>query len=179
LKTSGGENKTSTGKIVLIVFNFLFRLDVVVSGMIIRLLFISFFVATTCLVNGQTVVVNPDGTHSVMIGSQQTGSPGIIVHSNGQHSVVHKTGTHSVVVRPDGGHSVMVGSDQPGSPKIIVHLDGKHSVMHSTGAHSVVIGSDGAHCVMVNHNEPNSRLTLPYIRSRKCKQLYSVNPLGY
>jgi hypothetical protein len=147
--------------------------------MIIRFLFISFFVATACLVNGQTIVVNPDGTHSVMIGSQQAGSPGIIVHSNGQHSVVHKTGAHSIVVGPDGGHSVMVGSDQPGSPKIIVHLDGKHSVMHSTGAHSVVIGSDGAHCVMVNHNEPNSRLTLPYIRSRKCKQLYSVNPLGY
>ena len=132
-------------------FNFLFRLDVVNSGMVIRFFFISFFVAMTCLVNGQTVIVNPDGTHSVVVGLDQPGTPKIVVNPNGSHSIIHTTGgAHSIVIVADGRHSVVFGLDQPGAPKIIVHPDGKHSVVHSTGTHSVMVGPNGAHVVMVN-----------------------------
>ncbi|QEC51100.1 hypothetical protein EDD80_101437 [Anseongella ginsenosidimutans] len=44
------------------------------------------------------VVVNPDGSHSVVHGS-------VIINPNGTHSVIHG----SVVVNPDGTHSVLAG----------------------------------------------------------------------
>jgi hypothetical protein len=115
-------------------------LDLVVSIMLIKFFFISFFIGMVCLVNGQTVVVNPDGTHTIVLGS-------VIVHPNGQHSVVHTTGAHSVVVGPDGRHTVIVGLDQPGSPKIVVHPDGRHSQVYSSGINTLVVGPNGTHTV--------------------------------
>lgn len=135
-------------------FNFLFRLDLVVSGMMIRLLFIVCVVAIACRVNGQTVIVNPDGTHSVVIGSEQTGTPRVIVHPNGQHSVVHTTGSHSVVAGPDGRHTVVVGLDNPQSPRVIVYPDGRHATVHAAGTHSLVAGPDGRHTIILNQLLP-------------------------
>jgi len=120
----------------------------------LRFLFIPFLVAMTCTVKGQSVIVNPDGTHTVVIDSGPAGSPKIIVHPNGGHSVVHTAGGHSIAVGPDGRHTVLIGFDQPGSPKIIVHPNGKHSVVHSTGPHSVLIDPDGNHKVIANQILP-------------------------
>jgi hypothetical protein len=48
---------------------------------------------------GQSVIVNPDGTHSVSTGS-------VLVNSDGTHSVI----SGSVIVNPDGTHSPVTGA---------------------------------------------------------------------
>ena len=49
-----------------------------------------------------TVLVNPDGTHSVAI---QTGSNITVVNPDGSHSTGIQTGNIITVVNPDGTHS--------------------------------------------------------------------------
>jgi quinol monooxygenase YgiN len=89
------------------------------------------------------VVVNPDGTHSVISGN-------VIVNPNGTHTVVpgsvivNPDGTHSVptgnvIVNPNGTHSVITGN-------VIINPNGTHSVrsgnlLHPDGTHSVVNGN--------------------------------------
>ena len=48
------------------------------------------------------VIVNPDGTHSVVAGN-------VIVNSNGTHSVI----VGNVLVNPDGSHSILPGVEKP------------------------------------------------------------------
>ncbi|MGF1925938.1 MAG: hypothetical protein ACQUHE_17320 [Bacteroidia bacterium] len=66
--------------------------------------------ACTQVANGQ-VIVNPDGTHSIVTGN-------IIVNSNGTHSLV----TGNVIVNPNGSHSVIHGN-------ILVGPDGSHNFL--------------------------------------------------
>ncbi len=161
------------------IFNFLFERYSVVSGMTIKFLFISLFVSIAGTVTGQTVIVNPDGTHTIVTGN-------VIVHPNGTHSVIHKAGDHSVVVGPDGRHTVIVGSNQTGSKTIIhpdgrhsvvqqagpvsivVGSDGRHSVVHAAGPHSVVVGPDGTHTVVMNQQLPNSGVVMPVQGQLSC-----------
>lgn len=42
------------------------------------------------------IIVNPDGTHSVVVGN-------VIVNSNGSHSVIHG----NILVGPDGSHAFL------------------------------------------------------------------------
>ncbi len=58
--------------------------------------------------NGQ-VIVNPDGTHSIVTGN-------VIVNPNGTHSVIHG----NIIVNPNGSHSVIHGN-------ILVGPDGSHT----------------------------------------------------
>lgn len=94
-----------------------------------KFIFILSLAAIACGANGQTVVVvNPNGTHSIMIEPAQPGLPGIIVHPNGQHSAVYNVGVHAIAVGPDGRHSVLVGAH------ILGHSNGNLSMSHSTEA---------------------------------------------
>ena len=52
-----------------------------------------------------TVVVNPDGTHSVAI---QTGSNITVVNPDGTHSTGIQTGSSTTIVNPDGTHSTVI-----------------------------------------------------------------------
>lgn len=56
--------------------------------------------AVVCLASAQLskaqVIVNPDGTHSVLTGN-------VIVNPNGTHSVLHG----NVLVNPDGTHAIL------------------------------------------------------------------------
>ena len=52
-----------------------------------------------------TVVVNPDGTHSVAI---QTGNTITVVNSDGTHSTGILTGASTTIVNPDGTHSTAI-----------------------------------------------------------------------
>jgi metallo-beta-lactamase class B len=72
---------------------------------------------------GQTVVVNPDGTHSVVHGN-------VIVNPDGTHSTVHG----NVIVNPNGTHSTVHGN-------VIVNPDGTHSTVHG----NVIVNPDGTH----------------------------------
>ncbi len=53
----------------------------------------------------QTVVVNPDGTHSIAI---QTGSNITVVNPDGSHSTGIQTGNNITVVNPDGTHTTVI-----------------------------------------------------------------------
>ena len=52
-----------------------------------------------------TVVVNPDGTHSVAV---QTGSNITVVNPDGTHSTGIQTGSSTTIVNPDGTHSTVI-----------------------------------------------------------------------
>ncbi len=74
-----------------------------------------------------TVVVNPDGTHSVAI---QTGSNITVVNPNGTHSTGIQTGNNITVVNPDGTHSTGILA---GSSTTIVNPDGTHTTVIENG----------------------------------------------
>lgn len=84
-----------------------------------------FFVAFAVVSYAQTVIVNPDGTHSTMI-STPGAATGIIVNPNGTHSTVINTGANSsLVVNPNGTHSTVTKS---GNISTIVNPNGTHSI---------------------------------------------------
>nr|MBI1229109.1 hypothetical protein [Cytophagales bacterium] len=86
----------------------------------------------------QSVVVNPDGTHSVVI---DNGSTKTIVNPNGTHSTIIGSGTTRTIVNPNGTHSTLISS---GATKIIINPN---------GAHSTILGS-GTTSSFANHYEP-------------------------
>ncbi|WP_425638032.1 hypothetical protein ACPUEN_01295 [Algoriphagus yeomjeoni] len=86
-----------------------------------------FFVMLSSGVFAQSVIVNPDGTHSVII---DHGVHKVIVNPNGTHSVVVGSGTSQIIVNPDGTHSPIVGN---GNTKIIVNSNGSHSILTTQG----------------------------------------------
>lgn len=80
---------------------------------------------------GQTVVVNSDGTHSVIHGN-------VIVNSNGTHSTIHG----NVIVNSDGTHSTVHGN-------VIVNPDGTHSTVHG----NVIANPEGTHSTVVENDK--------------------------
>lgn len=75
-----------------------------------KTLFLLFGCFTTIAAFTQSVVVNPDGTHSVLI--DHGGGTSIAIHPDGTHSVVVNHGAVDVVINPDGTHSVVVHANQ-------------------------------------------------------------------
>lgn len=73
----------------------------------------------------QSVIVNPDGTHSVVI---DHGVHKVIVNPDGTHSVAVNPGSNNILVNPDGTHSQIIGN---GNSKIIVNPNGTHSILFS------------------------------------------------
>ena len=66
----------------------------------------------TCIEKAEgQVVINPDGTHSVVTGN-------VIVNTDGTHSVI----TGNIVVNPNGTHSVIAGN-------VLVSPSGTHSLI--------------------------------------------------
>lgn len=59
----------------------------------------------------QSVVINPDGTHSVVVGS---GSVRTAINSNGTHSTIIGHGTVSTVVNSNGTHSTLLNTGTVG-----------------------------------------------------------------
>lgn len=68
-----------------------------------------------------TVVVNPDGTHSVL----------------------HQTGSAAVLVNPDGTHTVVPNVES--NPTVIVTPDGRHALLHRHGSTNLLVTPDGSH----------------------------------
>ena len=79
----------------------------------------------------QSIVVNPDGTHSIMV---TTGNASTIINSNGSHSTVINNGSTSVIINPDGTHSTAFNN---GNTSIVVGPTGMHSIIFHN--HSTVI----------------------------------------
>ena len=76
-----------------------------------------------------TVVVNPDGTHSVVINN---GNSATIVNPDGSHStaILQHNGNSAIIVNPDGTHSTATHN---GNDATIVNPDGTHSVFINNG----------------------------------------------
>ena len=70
----------------------------------------------------QSILVNPDGTHSVI---HDHGATSIVINPNGTHSVVFNNGSTSIMVNPDGTHSTIVRNGNTGT---VIHPNGMHSV---------------------------------------------------
>jgi hypothetical protein len=88
---------------------------------------VSLFVG--CYAVAQSIVVNPDGTHSIMA---HTGNASTIINSNGGHATVINHGSTSIIVNPDGTHSTAFNH---GSISIVVSPTGMHSIVfHNDGA---------------------------------------------
>lgn len=91
--------------------------------------------AGSAFAQAPSVVVNPDGTHSVVHSSGS--STAVIVNPNGTHSTVHNANSSTpVIVNPDGTHSVMHKS---GSTGVIVNPDGTHSIVHNADSITPII----------------------------------------
>ena len=99
-----------------------------------------------------TVVVNPDGTHSVVINNGNTST---IVNPNGTHSTAIHNGNTTTIVNPDGTHSTAV---QNGNISIIVNPNGTHSTAIHNGNTTTIVNPDGAHSIAV-HNGTNTVIT--------------------
>jgi hypothetical protein len=98
----------------------------------------------------QSIVVNPDGSHSIMV---HTGNASTIINSNGSHATVINHGSTSIIVNPDGTHSTAFNH---GSVSIIVGPTGMHStVFHNDGAIQQLskVNSDELDPIFVNKHE--------------------------
>jgi len=75
----------------------------------------------------QSILVNPDGTHSVI---HDHGATSIVVNPNGTHSVLFNNGSTSIMVNPDGTHSTILKHGNTGT---VVHPNGMHSIFVTHG----------------------------------------------
>ena len=55
-----------------------------------------------------TVIVNPDGTHSIAINNGNTST---IVNPDGTHSTAVHNGNSIIIVNPDGAHTVVIDNE--------------------------------------------------------------------
>lgn len=86
-----------------------------------------------------SVIVNPDGTHSVL---HQNGNTGVVVNPDGSHSVLHQNGSTAVLVNPNGTHSVVPNTDT--NPTVLVNPNGTHSIIQRTGSGATVTSGEDA-----------------------------------
>ena len=92
-----------------------------------KLLAVLFFAMLSSGLYAQSIIVNPDGTHSVV---HEHGDNQVIVNPNGTHAVIMGSGTSKIMVNPDGTHSLIIGD---GNSKIIVNPSGTHSILSKQG----------------------------------------------
>lgn len=90
-----------------------------------KILVVLFFAMLSSGLYAQSIIVNPDGTHSVVHGH---GDNKVIVNPDGTHSVIMGSGSSKIMVNPDGTHSLIIGD---GNSKIIVNPNGTHSILFS------------------------------------------------
>ena len=110
------------------------------------LLIVSVFSLATAHVQAQTIVVNPDGTHTIAINH---GATSTIINSNGTHSHAINHGNHTVIVNPNGTHSTAI---HHGGTSTIVNPDGTHSTAINHGNTSIIVNPDGSHSTVHHGN---------------------------
>ena len=91
--------------------------------MIKKLCFSALSVFVGCYAVAQSIIVNQDGTHSIMV---NTGNASTLINPNESTSTVINHGSTSIIVNPDGTHSTAFNH---GNVSIIVGPTGMHSTM--------------------------------------------------
>ncbi|WP_192350734.1 hypothetical protein [Algoriphagus sp. Y33] len=121
-----------------------------------KVLVLLFFAMLSSGLYAQAVIVNPDGTHSVVLGH---GDSKIIVNPNGTHSVIMGSGTNKIIVNPDGTHSPIMGE---GNSKIIVNPNGTHSILFSPdNSQQVVAKPNSAYQPIIIKKRGTKMIILP------------------
>lgn len=127
--------------------------------------------------SAQTVIVNPDSTHSVI---HDHGKTKVMVNPDGTHSVMIQNGKNQTWVHPHGTHSQVI--DHGGNTKVIVNPDGTHTVVIKQGqSHHVIVNPDGTHTLTVKKGKtktiihPDGSITQT-IRNSKNEKNWSVRP---
>jgi hypothetical protein len=92
----------------------------------------------------QTIQVNPDGTHTVIINQ---GSKSIQVNPDGSHTIILHNENTSAKINPDGTHSVIHHNNNTSTE---VNPDGTHTQIINYETHSVVIHPDGSQTYVAN-----------------------------
>lgn len=90
-------------------------------------------------VKAQTVVVNPDGTHSIII---DNGSTKTIVNPDGTHTTIIDNGSTKIIVNPDGTHSTVIDND---SIKTIVNPDRTNSTVVDNDSTKTIVKRQKRH----------------------------------
>ena len=97
----------------------------------------------------QSIIVNPDGTHSTIF---HNGNTSTIVNPNGTHSPVFHNGNISTVVNPNGTHSTIFHN---GNTSTMVNPNGTTSTIFHNGNISTVVNSNGTQSTIFhNGNNP-------------------------
>lgn len=102
--------------------------------------------------NAQTIIVNPDGTHSILI---DNGSIKTLVNPNGTHSTIIDNGSTKTIVNPNGTHSVVVGN---GTIKTLVNPNGIHSTIIDNGGIKTIINPNGTYSTVIDNSNINTML---------------------
>jgi hypothetical protein len=89
-----------------------------------------------------SVVVNPDGTHSVV---HQNGNTGVIVNPDGTHSTLTQNGNTAIIVNSNGTHSIIPATNT--NTMILVNPNGTHSIIQRTGSMTTVTSPEGAYTI--------------------------------
>ncbi|MBO9593898.1 MAG: hypothetical protein J7599_13405 [Niabella sp.] len=93
----------------------------------------------------QTVIINSDGTHSVVI---DNGATKTVVNPNGTHSTIINNGNTQTIVNPDGTHSTVINN---GTTKTIVKPNGTHSTIINNGNTQTIVNPDGTHSTVIDN----------------------------
>lgn len=114
----------------------------------------------------------------------------VVVNPDGTHSVLHQTGSSAVLVNPNGTHTVVPNVDS--NPTVIVNPDGTHSVLHRHGGTNLLVTPSGSHQILTNpilpttcacyasRNERTDTLTLSPNERPSCRACRDIllEPLG-
>lgn len=119
--------------------------------MITKILFISLLIASASIANGQVVVVNPDGTHTVAFLPESETGVGIVVNPDGTHTVVQRHGAIAIAIGGNGMHRVAINTNPPERQTSFWRPNKKYSVVRTTGPHSLIIDPLGNHMLAVMH----------------------------
>ena len=108
--------------------------------------------------SAQTIVVNPDGTHSVILNAES--AIATQVNPDGTHTTIFNHGNMKTIVNPDGSHSIMHHANT--SMPMIVHPDGSHSVIfHANTNMPVIVNSNGSQSAVFHANANSPILENP------------------
>ncbi len=134
-------------------------------------------VSMVCSAKAQSIIVRPDGTHSIGINH---GTTTTVINPDGTHSIGINHGNTTTVVNPDGTHSVGV---RHGSTKTVINPDGMHSIGIDHGTTTTVVSPYWPRRTGIHHG----RATGIELFSRKddlvsharLDSLFSINSTGY
>jgi hypothetical protein len=120
--------------------------------MMTKILFISLLIASASVINGQVVVVNPDGTHTVAFLPESESAVGVVVNPDGTHTVVQRHGSIAIAIGGTGMHRVAVNTDPFERQTSFWRPNKKHAVVRTTGPHSLIIDPLGNYMLAVMHS---------------------------